>query len=458
MMDNKITSIRDNSVQKGGATNPAGFDSSVASVKMSRLTETAYIERFRDVTDFNVIDQAPVKINAGEEATFKINNIGFLKSTKAEVNGSFTLTASGSATVNVASDFPFNVINRVVSQFNGGTTTHSATPYNLVALDLKRNKGKKYENFERVATNITTTSSVALTAINGYLNRALPADLVRVSITGTGSPTFTVQSGKYNNITGITAISMANGDSLTFNFSFTIPVNYTYSDELLYGLIPLQNNSVFLETKLIGNTVLSTNYASCLYASALTNLAVSGYNVNVIPHNEFFSVPSVTDGGVELYSELIRYNYIITDQNVTVNSSAPDDALSYIIPNNAYLSSILLTVRQASNKQLQEVKGILEKVFIDYNGTAVVRKNTLNYDLMKFATEYDGGLPFGFGQFLKDFANIGGKENSGVWADFLDLYSANSPTLKSGVTLPSSNPVDVLITREMIVPTSVNVI
>lgn len=455
-----ITSIRDNTVQQGGATNPAGYDNSVASVKMSRLTEEAYIERFRDVTDFNVLDQAPISLSAGEESTFKINNIGFLKSTKAEVNGSFTITASGAATIEVPNDFPFNIISRVVSQFNGGTTTHSATPYNLFALDLKRNKGKKFEDYERTASAITTTSSVALSAINGYLNKAISSDLLNLNITGTGTPTFTVQSGKYNSLTGITSITMANGQSLTFNFTLTIPINYTYSDSLLYGLIPLQNNSVFLETKLIANSVISSYYSSCLYADSTSraNVAVSAYNVNVIPHNEFFSVPSVTDGGVELYSELIRYNYIITDQNITVNSSAPDDALSYIIPNNSYLSSILLTVRNASTKKLQEIKGLLEKVFIDYNGTAVVRKNTVNYDLMKFATQYDGGLPFGFGQFLKDFANIGGTENSGVWADFLDLYSANSPTLKSGVTLPSGNPVDVLITREMVVPTSVNVI
>lgn len=455
-----VTSIRDNTVQAGGATNPAGYDSSVASVKMTRLQETAYIERFRDVTDFNVIDQAPVKITAGEESTFKINNIGFLKSSKLEVNGSFTITnSSGSAaTLSVANDFPFNVISRVVSQFNGGTTTHSATPYTLFALDMKRNPGKKFVDYERDPASITVSTSIALAAINGYLNKALPSDLVSVKITGTGSSTFSVQSGKYNSLTGITAISMPNSATLKFDFTCTIPVNYTYSDDLLYGLIPLQNNSVFLETKLIGNSVISTNYASCLYASSISGLAVSDYNVNVIPHNEFFSVPSVQDGGTELYDQLIRYNYIITDQNVTVNSSAPDDALSYIIPNNAYLASVLLTVRQSSNKQLQEINGILEKVFIDYNGTAVVRKNTLKYDLMKFATMYNDGLPFGYGQFIKDFANIGGNENSGCWADFLDLYSANSPTLKSGVTLPSSNPVDVLITREMVVPTAVNVI
>ena len=204
-----INSIRDNTVQTGGATNPAGYDSSTAQVKMSRLTEEAYIERFRDVTDFNVLDQAPITLDKGQESTFKINNIGFLKSTKAEVNGSITLknTSGSSATVNVAHEFPFNVISRVVSQFNGGTTTHSATPYNLIALDLKRNKGKKYQNYERNA-GITSTASVALTAVNGYLNRALPSDLVNVKISSTGAPTFTVQSDKYNTVTGIESITM----------------------------------------------------------------------------------------------------------------------------------------------------------------------------------------------------------------------------------------------------------
>ena len=453
-----INSIRDNTVQAGGATNPAGYDSSTAQVKMSRLTETAYIERFRDVTDYNVLDQSPVALVRGQESTFKINNIGFLKSTKAEVNGSFTITntSGNSATLNFSKEFPFNIISRVVSQFNGGTTTHSATPYNLFALDLKRNKGKKYIGFTRGTPHIS--SNIALTTVNEYLNQALPEDLVRITISGTGAPTFSMSSWKFNSVSGIDSVTMPNNATLTVNFTFIVPINYTYSDSLLYGLIPLQNNSVFLETKLIANEILSTFGSTCLYASNVAGINVSNYNVNVIPHNEFFSVPSVQDGGVELYSELIRYNYIITDQNVTVNSSAPDDALSYIIPNNAYLSAILLTVRDTTDKTLQEVKGILEKVFIDYNGTAVVRKNTLNYDLMKFATDYDGGLPFGYGQFLKDFANIGGNENSGVWADFLDLYSANSPTLKSGVTLPNGDPVDVLITREMIVPTSVNVI
>ena len=455
-----VNSIRDNTVQNGGATNPAGYDSSVASVKMSRLMETAYMERFRDVTDYNVLDQAPITLTKGQESTFKINNIGFLKSTKAEINGSFTVTntSGSSATINVAKEFPFNVISRVVSQFNGGTTTHSATPYNLFALDLKRNKGKKFENYERNASGITNTTSVALSAVNGYLNRALPSDLVSVVISSTGAPTFSVQTDKYNSVTGLNSITLGNNVEVNISFKFNIPINYTYSDNLLYGLIPLQNNSVFLETKLIANEILSTYGSTCLFASSTTGIDVSDYNVTVIPHNEFYSVPSVTDGGAEVYKELIRYNYIITDQNITVNSSAPDDALSYIIPNNAFLASILLTVRETSSKELKEVKGILEKVFIDYNGTAVVRKNTLNYDLMKFATDYDGGLPFGYGQFIKDFANIGTTENSGEWADFLDLYSANSPTLKSGVTLPSNNPIDVLITREMVVPTKVNVI
>lgn len=452
--------VRGNGVQAGGVYNPSTVETGSPNSKMPLLSETSYFEVFRNATEFNSIAQAPVNINEGQPAAHNVHNIGFLQSIFEKVNISFTLTnSSSSATtdINFAEDAPFSAISRITSQFNGSTVTHSVSPYNLYALYAKRLGGLKGGIFAHSANDGHATTSTTVTAanvptVNALINEGCtPFAKIYFTQLSTGAVVVTT-SGAQQGITRLEKLTLPASGTAVVNFEFIIPVSYTPRKDMLLGLIPLQNNSVFLDVKFEVNTLLSTSYITPMIQSASGTTATSDYKGTITPITDFYSVPSPWAGTSSIYEYLINYNYIVSDSTFVENSTD----ITYNIPNNSYMLSFVNTFRDNSTKQLKKIGDILSELYINYNGTATVQKVPASYDLFKMNIDAIGGYSTPTGVYIKDFYNSLYTENGGDWSRALNLYDANSPTLTGKlIDGAMSNGTNITVTMEKIIPVRV---
>lgn len=448
--------VRGNTVQSGGVYNPATVETGSPNSKLPLLSETSYFEVFRNATEFNSISQAPVNISQGQPAAHNVHNIGFLQSIFEKVKISFTITntaSSGTTSVNVAEDAPFSAISRLTSQFNGSTVTHSVSPYNLYALYVKRlggRKGGEFAHFDIDSgdTEITTVSSSNINAINSKINSdTTPFAKIYFNSITTGS-TVTTTKGKLKGVTRLESITLAASGTANITFEFIIPVSYTPRKDMLLGLIPLQNNSVFLDVKFEINNILSSSYVTPFVGS---NASITDYSGTITPITDFYSVPNPWAGTSAIYEYLINYNYVVSDSTFVENSTD----ISYNIPNNSYMLSFVNTFRNNTTKQLLKIGDTLNEMYINYNGTATVQKVPTAYDLFKMDIDAIGSYSMPTGVYIKDFYNSLYTENGGDWSRALNLYDANSPTLTGTLTKSISGGTNVCVTMEKIIPVRV---
>lgn len=456
---NTQKSVRDNTVPNGGVTNPSGMDNALNSLKMPLVPEMSYFEAFRGATEFNSIMQSPVNATQGQQASFQVHNIGFLETCWTKFECTFTLSTKGSAnTYNFGADFPYSLINRVVSQFNGQVVTHSSTPYNLLALATKRNTGFKFPSIEN-GTQTAETDSTTLTTstiktanakINGQSNHGLYGVEI-ADIKGTGNAVTTTKA-LANGLTALKSISLAAtaNNSVTLKCWGYIPIHYTPRKDNLIGLIPLQNNSVFLDVKLDVASVLGSDYNAPISTSATD--VIDNYSMVIKPIIDFYSVPAPYLNSADIYKYLIMYNYIVSD--TTVQTTGTGRFLNYNMPNNSFLASIMTTFRKSADHSLLNIDEVLSSMYIDYNGTAIVRNTPSDFDVMKANLLYTGGWNLPKGVFCKDFFDSLNGANGQDWSRFINLYDATSPQLVAYSTDTAPN-MDVNVTLEKIVPVSV---
>lgn len=457
---NMQKSVRDNTVPNGGVTNPSGMDNALNSLKMPIIPETSYFESFRGATEFNSIMQSPVNATQGQQASFQVHNIGFLETCWTKFECMFTLKTSGTAnTYNFGEDFPYSLINRVVSQFNGQVVTHSSTPYNLLALSTKRNTGFKFPAVAN-GTQTADTEDTTLTqggvakAANAKINSLSNHGLYGVEITavnGAGNG-ITTTKGLANGLTTLKKVSLAGtaNNSVTMKCWGYIPIHYTPRKDNLIGLIPLQNNSVFLDVKLDVASVLGSDYNAPISTTATD--VIDSYSMVIKPIIDFYSVPAPYLNSADIYKYLIMYNYIVSD--TTVQTTGTGRFLNYNMPNNSFLASIMTTFRKSTDHSLLNIDDVLSSMYIDYNGTAIVRNTPSDFDIMKANLLYTGGWNLPKGVFCKDFFDSLNGANGQDWSRFINLYDATSPQLVAYSTDTAPN-MDVNVTLEKIVPVSV---
>lgn len=460
MKNTTQTAIRSNTVPQGGATNPASIGNQISRAKMPEIAEKEYFENFRNLTEFNTIAQAPVTLQPGTQSNYKVVNIGFLETIWNQCKFTYTITnpSTSATTINFGADFPYSHISRITSQFNGATVTHNCTPYNLYTISMKRNNGLKGNiNTAKSWNKATDSDSLVLGSlgtINADLNYITSSYYVKITnVTGTGNQV----NYRNDGLTNLKSITLGASSTVTLDVMFFVPLHYTPRKDMLIGLIPLQNNSVYLDVKLDTNNIISSSYSTPLQQTDTVVATISDITASVTPYNDFYSVPDPRQATSDVYSYLLYYNYIVTDTNLAIQNYGTD-ALSYNMPNNSYLTSILTTMRDSKTNELLDVDTYLGGTYIDYNGTAVIQKVPTEVDKMKQNLTYNGGFECGKGQALKDFYNSLNEENGADWSRAINLYDANSPVFKGNILQAVSNGLDVNITMEKIIPVDVQVL
>jgi len=323
-------------------------------------------------------------------------------------------------------------------QFNGQTVISNLSGYELLGVMAKRHKnlllGAGASGGTVFAQNLTRVDRT-LAYVTAGANVVL----------ATG-----------NTLTGVTTASVAAASTGVLNFGFYLKLPFTLRKDLLLGLLPMQNNSVYCNVALTAPLVLGTTPEAPLSVAGaipatLTNPA---NNINVFPQYNFWSIPAPNDS--RLYSFLVSHSYMLLSQANNAISQVGAEALSYNMPNNYYLLSLLLTLRN-SGGVLSNIYADLENVFLNYNGTARV-------DRRRMAARAAGqfiqaeGIQSPPGQILWDATDVEYLPNGTNTSKWLNMYLANNPQLVADVAATFITPGRYSVLREQLVPANVQIV
>lgn len=433
-------SIRGNMLPAGGAT-----ATTEASQGQALLPDTFTLKRmsemFMERSEQNVIQLNQQSLVPGQAVNFTINNVGLGESLELWVEGSVTINKSdaGAQVLNLSPEFPFNLISNINVQFNGQTVIANLSGYELLAVMAKRNKG--------VILGNAASAGAAFTQAAARVDKTLA-----YVVAGDGA-TFTAG----DKLSGVTSVScQASGDSV-IKFGFFLELPFTVRKDLLMGLIPMQNNSVYCNVSITSPALLGSTAASPLYGTIAATTSVKSTAIAVYPQFNFWAIPSPNDP--RLYSYLVSHSYLLLSQGNNPIAKTGAEALQYNLPNNYYLMSLLLTVRD-SNSALTDIYSDtagLDNLFLNYNGTARVGRRKMR---ARFARDayYRRGVASMPGQIVLDLTDIDLDSNGVNTSKWLNMYLANNPMLVADVNASFSAAGTFSVLREQLVPANVQIV
>lgn len=431
--------IRGNMLPPGGvtATTEAGQGLPLLpdTLTLQRMSE-AFMER----SEYNCIQLNKVTLTPQQQKSFIINNVGLGESLELFVEGSISLvnTAATAQDVNISPDFPYNLLSNILVQFNGQTVITNLSGYEALGIMAKRYKGvliglqasagsKKNDQLKcRVATGIAYVEAGA-------------------------NVTLTQGDG----LTGVTKATVAANSTGVLNFGFYLQIPFTLRQDLLLGLIPMQNNSVYASVTLTVPALLGANAGSPLYVSGgVPSTLTATANITCQPTYNFWSIPMPNNP--QLYAFLVSHSYMLLSQaNNPINKTGAE-ALQYLLPNNYYLLSLLLTIRD-SNNALVNVAQMVDNPFLSYNGTARVDRRDINTRMARQIIFYEG-VPVPLGQLLWDGTDISYLTNGTNTTKWLNMYLANNPMFVADVASGFALPGSFSVLREQLVPANVQIV
>jgi hypothetical protein len=434
------TSIRGNTIPAGGAT--ATTQASQAQPLLpDTFTLKRLTEQFQEASEINVIQLNQQAIVPGQVANFVINNVGLGQDLELWVEGSVTLNKSdaGAQVLNFSPEFPFNLISNINVQFNGQTVIANLSGYELLGIMSKRNKG--------VIQGEGASAGVAFSQPLARVDKT-----IAYATAGAGA-TFTTGNG----LVGVASVScQASGDSV-INFGFYLDLPFVVRRDLLLGLIPMQNNSVYCNVSITSPALLGATAASPLYGTVAATTSVKSTAIVAKPQYNFWAIP--VPNNAKLYSYLVSHSYLLLSQGNNALSKTGAEALQYGMPNNYYLLSLLATIRD-SNAALIDVYSStagLDNMYLNYNGTARIDRRGMR---SRFArdTIYREAIAYLPGQVLMDMTDADLNSNGLNTTKWLNMYLANNPQLVADVQASYSSPGSFSILREQLVPAQVNLV
>jgi len=435
-----INSVRGNSVPAGGAvaTTPGGGQQT--SILPNTATLIQMSEIFGDKSEKNCSELNTAALNPGQQISFQLNNTGLGESLEMQIEGSISLanTAVGAQAISLAPEFPFNLISNMLVQFNGQTVIHSLSGYELLAEMAKR----RHNVFAQPGASAGADYAQTVARVSRTI----------ASVTAGANVTLTAG----NTLCGVSSISVAGASTGVLNFKMFLILPFTFRQDILLGLLPLQNNSVYANVQLTSPAVLGTTAVSPMFVAGAipATLSNSANAITVKPIYNFFAIPSPNDP--RLYGYFVARSYMLLSQpNNSVNNTGAE-ALQYSIPNNFYLCSMLATIRDG-NGDLVNIPAAINYPYLNYNNTTRVDRKPIRSKLAAQELYY-GSLPCGPGQMLWDGASSGVLPNSAWTTSFLDMYLANNPQLRADVAAGLTTPLSYSVCREQIVPAQVQVI
>lgn len=435
-----VKSIRGNSVPSGGAA--VTMDSGQAqTVLPSTLQMTQISEMFKIQSEHNCTMQDTQTLTPGQTKNFKVNNVGLGESLELLVEGAISLVnaATSSQQVNLSFDFPFSLISNETVQFNGSTVLHSMSGYENLAIMAKRGK--------RVLTN-----EVVSGASGSYFQQAKArVDNAIASITAGAN----VVLNAGNNLCGVDYVTVSASSTGVVNFKFYVEIPFTMSKANLLGLLPMQNNSVYLNIGLTTPTLIGTTQESPLYvASAVPATLTNSSTITVKPCYNFWAVPNPNDPSI--YNFLCSHNYLLNSQGGNVQAATGAGSFKYNLANNCYLLALLLTMRDSTGAFV-DIPATLNNACLSYNGTALVDKAEQR---IRDARDriYRLGVHSALGQFMQDFTDVDFLPNGVNSSKWLDMYQANNPQWIADVAAGFSTSGTYAVLREQLVPATVQTV
>jgi hypothetical protein len=443
MAGNVPTSVRGNMTPPSGATSTMPSNAQGTTPLLpDTLTIRRLSEVFMDASDYNDTVQNVVTLTNANQTSFAITNIGLGESMDLLVQGSISLANSqASPTVMTFSPiFPFDLISNILVQFNGQTVICSLSGYELLQIMSKRVKGL----FLGEAPSIGTVNSQIYSRI----------DRAYATVTAGANSTFTAG----NTITGETSVSIASSSTGIINFTMWLKLPFVMSDQgLLFGMLPMQNNSVQALVTLTTPQIIGTTFPSPIYGS-LTYITLAATNITCTPIWNFWAIPAV--GSSQLYSYLCSHNYMLLSQTNNILAKTGAEALQYQFPNNYYLMSCFITLRDSTGalSDILSTTAGLTNIMLNYNGTARVDRRP-QLDRLARDTMFYEAVPCGLGVSFLDFtAGIAYESNTMNTAKWLDFYEANAPLLEADVQASYSTTGYYSVLREQLVPSQVQLV
>lgn len=433
-------SVKSNTVPAGGAASLNKGDQAAAFLP-NTTTLAAMSEQLMLNSEVNNIEMNAETLLMGQENNFQLKNVGLGHSLELLITGTITFVESGGAAnvdVSLPPDFPFNLLSNINIEFNGQTTLINMSGYEALAIMNKRRKGL-------LKNAIASGGSV------------YDQNLARVD-----KPIAWVKAGDNvslttgNGITGVTKATVTKSTTGTLDFGMYLEIPFVLRDDLLMGLVPMQNNSVYCNVKLTMNSLTGILPTAGVYIATTypTTLATTA-SVTCHPVYRFWTIPGSDYTKIVQY--LIQHSYMLLSQSNNALATTGVDALQYDIPTNFYLLSLLLTLRNGSGV-LQDMWDMVDNVNLSYNGTSRVDRKDRRIEIARQSLYYQG---FGaaLGQWLWDAsANIDYLSNSLNTSRWIDMYMANNPTLNADIASSFTTTGKFSVLREQLVPAKVKVI
>jgi|GEM_PF-6686833 len=440
MADQK--SVRGNMVPPGGPTQTSDIGQGQALLP-DTFTLSRMSEMFMERSEQNCIQLNNVNLGLGQATGFVINNVGLGESLELFVSGNIKIknNAATAETVNLTPEFPFNLVSNLLVQFNGQTVIDSLSGYELLGVMAKRYKGCLIgvkRSFGAVFSQNDTRVSSAIAYVKA----------------GNGDTTLNATEG--NSLTGITSATIAAGKTGQIDFGFYLRLPFTLRDDLLLGLVPMQNNSVYCNVTITcpGVNPQAVNPASSPIYGGTANAVFDSASIQAKPTYNFWAIPVPNDP--RLYAYLVSHSYMLLSQVNNPLTKTGAEALQYNLPNNYYLMGLILTIRDA-NGVLIDIPAKADNPYLSYNGTIRVDRRDIKTRFARQAIYYEA-VPSPLGQLLWDGTDVSYLPNGTNTSKWLNMYLANNPQFVADIDGSVSVPGSFAVLREQLVPANVKIV
>lgn len=409
-------------------------------VAMPSLPSTAAVklmaERLFRKSGYNNSVLNSVGVVPGSTTQFQLTNTGLVEKLVINIQGQIALknTAGAGQAVQLAPEFPLNVVSNISIKHNGNVDIISCSPYELMGMLAKRYK--KY-------------------FVGSSAGAAFDQALLRISAkkaTIAGDANAVLHAG--NGLTGYDYVTIGAGVTGVVSWDFNIEIPFVFRRDLPIGLLALQNNSIVAQCNLTAPQLLGINALSPFYVAGAIPATLS-----IDPAGSTFITANPTQFYWETPSDKTLYDYFVANSYFLVSVpgqqlNAGVKGLSYTMPLNYILTAMLFTIRNSTHGLVNVPAGI-DNFGLNYNNTTTV--GVVGRRIREYLQEiFYEGSPTGLGQLLWDACIFEGEGNNlGSDTAFLDLYQANNPQFFADVAATVTTPGTFSALREMIVPAQI---
>jgi hypothetical protein len=427
--NSSVTSVRGNNVPPGGASNPVTTAGAPILASTEQIVQAT--EQLLASTVPNNIQLQTYNMSQGIQTPIDVKNVGLGYELEELHQLNFTVanTSGVSVTLNVAPEAPFDIVSSIVTQFNGKVNIHNLSGADL----LKVMVGRKRQ------------------IINPY--GVIHPSIASISVSGTGVTT-TTGTGLCN----LSTIVIPTGDTAIISVVCWMQLPFTYRKEMMLGILPMQNNSIYLKNTVTGATLLGTDLSTMLSTASLTGVTVAVQSWTVKPTYNFLQ--NIANSQLILPLASTNYLLIRLPNNNVANTGV--SAVNWPFPNNFLLTRFHAEFRDSTKKIIPLSSGVplaanLQNPRLSYNGVLLQDNRETIGRQAKQAFESKGGGLATPGHILFDLQDMQEWPNLEE-TQFLDMYEANNPSFMLDLLSGLSVPATFTALMEQLVPADVSIV